>query len=152
LGNSVSDGDNARVPLAIISGVYCLAIGLAQFLYSFLAFASVILVDLLGAGLTIASSAIAAVPDKPYEIPYARALATTIAATGVVFALVAFFSGCRSFYRRRVSRIDLIACSAICAILAALHFINSLTFGGAMYVVAVVFFSSLLLADRASTT
>ena len=99
-------------------------------------------------GLTLASSAIAAVPDKPYEIPYARSLAKGIAVTGIVLAVAAFVCGCRCFYRRHVSRIDLIACGAICTLLAALHFMNSLTYGGAVYAGTAVLFSCVLLADR----
>ena len=137
------------MPLSIICGVFCLLIGLAQFLYSLLAFASVILVDLLGIALTLGSSALAAVPDKPYEIPYARELATGIAVTGMVLAVATLISGCRCFYRRHVSRIDFIACSAICTFLAALHFMNSLTFGGKTYVGAALLFSGMLLADQA---
>ncbi len=147
-GVSVSDVDYTRVPLAIIGGIYCLLIGLAQFLYSLLAFASVILVDFLGIALTLASSAIAAVPDKPYEIPYARALANGIAVTGMVLAVAAFVTGCRCFYRRHISRFDFIACAAICTLLAALHLMNSLTYGGAIYVGLALLFSGMLLADR----
>ncbi len=58
------------------------------------------------------SSAIAIVPDEQYEIPYARALANTIALTGTVFAVATFISGCRCFNLRKLSRLGLIACAA----------------------------------------
>jgi cellulose synthase/poly-beta-1,6-N-acetylglucosamine synthase-like glycosyltransferase len=146
----VNEAANSRVSLAIMCGVCCLIIGLTQFLYSFLAFASVIFVDLLGIGLTLATSALAAVPDKPYEIPYARSLANTIAVIGMLFAVVAFVTGCRSFYRRRISRIGLTVCAAICTVLAALHWMNSLSFPTFVYVGAIACFCCLLLADWAT--
>jgi len=108
----------------------------------------VILLDLLGIGLTIASSAIAVVPDKPYEFPFARGLAKAIAVIGMVLAFVAIVCGCRCFYRRQVSRIGLIACMVICILLAALHFINSLTFGGTLYVGAALLFSIMFVVDQ----
>jgi hypothetical protein len=141
------DAEKPRLPLGIVCGAFCIVIGLAQFLYAFLAFCSVILVNLLGMGLTLASSAVAAVPEEPYEIPYARALATTIAVAGMLFSGAAFFSGCHCFYRRHVSWIGCITCVAACTFLAALHFMSSLRFGGSAYVGAIAIFGSLLVGD-----
>ncbi len=97
--------------------------------------------------MTLASSAIAAVPDEPYEIPYARALAKTIAVTGLVFSIVVFVTGCRCFYRRHVSRIDSIVCVVFSTVLAAMHFMNSLSHVGTLYVVLTIAFICLLLVD-----
>ena len=140
--------NNSRTPFAIVCGVFCLVVGLAQFLYSFLAFVSLIFVDVLGIALTLGSVAIAAVPNKPYEIPYPRALANSITVTGMVFSVAAFVSGCRCFYRRHVSRIDFTVCAVICAYLAGLHLTNSLMFGGKVYVIGTLLFSGILLVGR----
>ncbi len=145
---SMSDYDKTRVPLAIVSGIFCLLVGLAQFLYAFLAFASVIFVDLLGLVLTMATSAIAIIPEKPYEITYARELATTIGMTGMGFSIATIACACRSFFRRHVSRIDLTICAVFGTCLAVFHFMNSLSFGGVVYVFVVVQLFAMLLIDQ----
>lgn len=142
------DVNKSRATFAIVCGIYCLVVGLAQFLYSFLAFLSVILVEVLGIVLTLGSAAIAAVPNKPYEIPYPRALANSIAVTGMVLSVAAFVAGGRCLYRRHVSRIDFTVCAVICAFLAVLHLTNSLMSGGKSYVIATLLFSGMLLVDR----
>ena len=142
------DVNKSRATFAIICGIYCIVVGLTQFLYSFLAFASVIFVEVLGIVLTLGSAAIAAVPNKPYEIPYPRALANSIAVSGMLLAVAAFISGGRCLYRRHVSRIDFAVCAVICAFLAALHLTNSLMSGGKSYVIATLLFSGMLLVDR----
>ncbi len=144
----MADVNKPRATFAIVCGIYCLVVGLAQFLYSFLAFVSLILVEVLGIVLTLGSAAIAAVPNKPYEIPYPRELANSIAVTGMVLSVAAFVSGGRCLYRRHVSRIDFAVCAVICSFLAALHLTNSLMSGGKSYVIATLLFSGMLLVDR----
>lgn len=144
----MSDANKPRANFAIVCGIYCLVVGLAQFLYSFLAFVSLILVEVLGIVLTLGSVAVAAVPNKPYEIPYPRALANSIAVTGMVLCVAAFVAGGRCLYRRHVSRIDFAVCAVICAFLAALHLTNSLMSGGKFYMIATLLFSGMLLVDR----
>lgn len=141
------DIEKPRLPLGIVCGAFFIVIGLAQFLYSFLAFCSVIFVDLLGIGLTVTSSAIAVVPDEPYEIPYARSLANAIAVAGLVFSVASFVSACHCFYGRRVSWIGCITCIATCSFLAVLHFLNSLPYGGSVYVGTTVLFAIMMLFD-----
>jgi hypothetical protein len=141
------DAEKSRLPLGIVCGISALFVGLLQFLYSFLAFCSVIFVDLLGLGLTFASAAIAVVPDEPYEIPYARSLARAIAVAGMVLSSAAFFSACHSFYLRRVSWIGCGACAAACIFLAGLHFLNSLSYGGTLYVGGTVAFAGFVIGD-----
>lgn len=142
------DASRTRAPLAIVCGIYCLVVGLGQFLYSFLAFASLILVEVLGIVLMLGSAAIGAISNKPYEIPFPRALANTIAVSGMVLSVAAFVSGCRCLYRRHVSQIDFTVCAVICAFMAALHLTNSLMSSGAFYVIATLLFSGMLLVDR----
>lgn len=144
---TLSNADSIRIPIAVLSGVICIAIGLTQFLYSFLAFASVILVDLLGLVLTGASSAIAVVPEEPYEIAYPRTLAKIIANVGMALSVAAFIAGCRCFYLRQISRLDFVVCAALCLFMAVLHFMKSMPYAGMLYVGAIFFFSSMPLLD-----
>lgn len=138
---------NQRASIAIVAGIFCVLVGLMQFLYSFLAFTSVIVVDILGVGLTLLTSAFAAVPEEPYEIPYARALAKLIAVSGMAFSIVVFVSGCRFFYRHQVSRVGLVVCGVFGFSLAVLHFANSLSYAAMLYLGVTVIFLGLLSLD-----
>ena len=143
----MNDSYSLREPIAIFCGSFCLLVGLAQFLYSFLAFVSIIFVDMLGIGLTFASAALAAFPDEPYVIPYARALAKAIAVFGMLFSVTVFVAGSRCFYRKKISSIDSCICLSLCLILAILHFTNSIGYVGAIYVGLAIAIGALLLVD-----
>ena len=145
----MNDHLEAQTPIAIVCGVLCIAVGMLQALYAFLAFASVLFVDVLGIGLTLASVAVAAVPEEPYEIPYARQLAMTIGMAGIAFASVAIFTACRCFYRKRIERIDFGACTLCCVFLFGLHYKGSLLIGASAYAIGVIVFSVALLVDWA---
>lgn len=144
----MNDSYSLREPIAIFYGSFCLLVGLAQFLYSFLAFFSIMFVDMLGIGLTFASAALAAVPDEPYVIPYARALAKAIAVFGMLFSVTVFVAGSRCFYRKKISSIDSCICLSLCMILAILHFTNSIGYVGAIYVGLAIAIGALLLVER----
>lgn len=141
------DLNEKRMYVSISAGTLYLLVGIGQSIYAFMALVSVFFVNVLGLGLTVASVAVAAVPDKPIEVPYPRTLAITIAAVGAVFAVSCFAFGAICFFQRRISRVGLIACFSLCGLLGAIHFMNSLSFAVSMYTLVGLMLSAVLIVD-----
>jgi hypothetical protein len=145
----MTSNDKPPAAVTIVYGAFSVIIGMGQLLISFMALASVVFVDLLGSGLTVASSAMASVPDKPYVVPYPRALALTIAAAGLVFAIAAIVSGCVCLYRRQVSLYGFMTCAGLCALLATFHFTQSFGELAILYLIGFLIYLSMVLIAAA---
>lgn len=133
--------------LAVTSGAVCLFIGVGQILYAFVALLSVFLVNTLGVALTLGASAIAAVPDKPIEIPYARELAMGIATVTLLFGILCFVIGAFCFYNKQISRPTFASAAVACGILIVLHWANDLDLGILVYCLAAFWFMLIALID-----
>ena len=139
--------ERVRWTLAILSGVTCIVLGIAQVLYALLAIASVIFVDVLGVALTLLSAGFAVVPEEPYEIPYPRELVTMIGIAGGVLAFVIIFAGCRAFYRHRISIIDFSVCVVSLMLMGLLHLLGELPNVAFIYALVGVLFAMFVCAD-----
>ncbi len=118
-------------------------------LYSFVPIASIVLVNFLGIALTVGASAIAAVPDKPIEIPFPRELALALSTVTLVFGIACFVLGAQCFYQRQVSRPAFVFGLIGCAMLIILHVANSLNFGVLVYSLVGLWFGLTVLLDWA---